>query len=193
MRRCCCSCWRKIGSGDLDAVDRAARPASAPLAPSSMGPDADARTERAPCDCDGTWRAAATSYGIEKARRAAGVVAAAAAHGGPPQRTPSVVSGDPRQYSSELNLAPTPATIPACWSGSSWSSAHTHVGAPRTSGISLGKPRAAATAGGLAPHDHASPAPDARSTLLDCPRAKLAKLAKGIDSRATGHRRSVAS
>jgi hypothetical protein len=42
-------------------------------------------------------------------------------------------------------------------------------------------------------HDEASSLPNARPTLLDCPRAKLAKLAQRIDGRATGHRHPLAS
>jgi putative transposase len=37
------------------------------------------------------------------------------------------------------------------------------------------------------------PPPDARPTLLDAPRAKLAALAPGVDGRATGHRHPLAS
>src|SRR3989442_4813182 len=40
-----------------------------------------------------------------------------------------------------------------------------NVGAPRPSGISLGKPRAAATTGGLPPHDEANP-PRTRDRLF---------------------------
>jgi Kef-type K+ transport system membrane component KefB len=59
---------------------------------------------------------------------------------------------DHRQNSSELNLAPTPTTITHA------GAAHrgrprSHVGAPRPSGIGLGKPGAAATIGGLPPND----------------------------------------
>jgi len=49
------------------------------------------------------------------------------------------------------------------------------------------------TTGGLPPHDEASTPQDARPTLLDCPRAKPAKLAHGIDRRAIGYGHPVAS
>jgi hypothetical protein len=51
-------------SDNLDAVDRAQRPASAPPPPPSMGSDANARAERVARDRDGTQRAA-RSHAVE--------------------------------------------------------------------------------------------------------------------------------
>src|SRR2546428_4555634 len=51
---------------------------------------------------------------------------------------------------------------------------------------------AAATTRGPSPNDAMPPA-GARPTLLDGSRAKLAKLARGVDCRATRHRRPLAS
>jgi hypothetical protein len=57
-------------SDDLDAVDRAARSAGPPLAPPSMGPDADARPERIARDRDGARPCGGTiRCGIARARR----------------------------------------------------------------------------------------------------------------------------
>src|SRR2546428_5563271 len=54
-------------SDDLDAVDRASRSASAPLAPPSMGSDAHARAERVARDRDGA-RGAARPHAVESRR-----------------------------------------------------------------------------------------------------------------------------
>jgi len=61
-------------------------------APSSVGPHADARAERAACDRAGARRTAG-SHAVESRRpSAAGVVTAGAAYRASPQRAPGVVS-----------------------------------------------------------------------------------------------------
>src|SRR5262249_36622762 len=67
-------------SDDLDAVDGAARLAGAPLAPPSVGPDADARPERVARDRDGARRAARAHAVESRGPGAARVVTAGAAH-----------------------------------------------------------------------------------------------------------------
>src|SRR5258707_11697854 len=62
-------------SDDLDAVDRAARLASAPLAPSSMGADADLRAERPARHRAGARRAARAHAVESRVPGAVGVVA----------------------------------------------------------------------------------------------------------------------
>src|SRR5262245_26444348 len=98
---------------------------------------------------------------------------------------------DPRQNSSELNLARTPATIPHA------GTAHcgrprTHVGASRSPGAGVGEPGPAATTGRLPPND-AMPSPGARSTVLDRVGAALEVLAYRVSVRCTRHRRTLAS
>src|SRR5262249_28519164 len=102
-----------------------------------------------------------------------------------------MATADPRQNWSELNFAPTPATIPH--GGAAYHRRpRSHVGASRPPGTGPGKPRVAATTGGVPPND-AMPPPGARPILLDGPRATLAELAHCVDCRAAGHRHPLAS